>query len=117
MKKLSFVLAFAALIFAQETDVFVPDEIPFSENEIQAEILLSVNDLLKTIICDFSKNDEEKVVKIVCISGNPILEISVDSSQKTLDIPTKNLNKGIYIIRILSKETQKSILSKAIIVG
>jgi len=41
----------------------------------------------------------------------------VNSAQKILNIPAEKLKKGIYIIRILSKETQKSILSKAFVVG
>ena len=145
MNRLFFVLALAAFAFAQNTwedTEFTPEELSFSEEEIQeiqdteevlviedaqnvsevhetqSEILLSVNEKSKAIVFDFSKSDTEKIVKIVCISaGSSIMEISVDSSQKMLDIPTQNLRKGIYIIRILSRETQKSILSKAIVVG
>jgi hypothetical protein len=134
MRNILIALAFASAVFANETSVFVPEEIPFSAgergelmdeilveglaaDEIQSEVLLSINDFSKVITCNFSKNEEEKIVEIVSASGISVLEISVDSAQKTLNIPAEKLKKGVYIIRILSKETQKSILSKAFVVG
>jgi len=134
MKNVLIVLAVSALVFAHEQAVFVPEGIQFSiqergepadeilveglaADEIQPEILLSISDFSKIITCDFSKNGEEKIVEIVSVSGSLVLEISVNSAQKILNIPAEKLKKGIYIIRILSKETQKSILSKAFVVG
>ena len=134
MKDVFIVLAVSALVFAHEQATFVPEGIPFSiqervepadeilveglaADEIRSEILLSISDFSKIITCDFSKNEEEKIVEIVSVSGSKILEIAVNSAQKILNIPAEKLKKGIYIIRILSKETQKSILSKAFVVG
>jgi hypothetical protein len=86
--------------------------------ENQSEVLLSINDASKTIVCDFLLNTtEEKIIEIVSISGISITEVSVNSSQKSVTIPVDKFQKGIYIIRILSKETKKSVLSKAIVVG
>ncbi|MDR0303592.1 MAG: T9SS type A sorting domain-containing protein [Chitinispirillales bacterium] len=84
----------------------------------QSEILFSINNISKTIICDFPVDfEEEKVIEIVSVYGLSIMEMLTAFSQKSINIPTDKLPKGIYIIRILSKETQKSILSKAFVVG
>lgn len=87
------------------------------ENEIRPEILLSIDLATQMLVCDFLENDNGKIIQIVTLSGDSVFEILASADEKSVGLSLKKLESGVYIVRILSPETRRSIFSKAIVVG
>lgn len=87
------------------------------EMKINQEILLSINSENKTLVCDFSGNCNEKVIELVNLAGDLVFEISAPATENSISLPLQTIENGIYIIRVLSKESRRSIFSKAIVIG
>jgi len=145
MKKTLLILAFFAMIFAQEDGIYIPDEMTeiadddslfsieeiagnteitetavepnLGEREIVPEILLSINEKTQIIAFDFQESSNGKTIEIINLTGDLVFKISAKTNESSISFSFKDFEKGIYIVRILIPETRRSVFSKAIVIG